>query len=123
MLVKLKQRDPLAAEKIGDLQQEHENLAAVTVKFATALEAVLAEAEVSRDAFHQIAQDFLDFYRKHILKEETDFFPAALKSLTPQDWAEIEGQTLARRDPLFGPDAEDRFATLRENILAWDRQR
>ena len=62
---------------------------------------------------------FLDFYRSHIKKEEEVFFPAALKMLTKEDWAEISEVREIRDDPVFGPKSHERLETLRESILAW----
>jgi hemerythrin-like domain-containing protein len=45
---KLQQRDPAAAERVGDLRREHEELAARTRDFASGVQAVLDEAQVSR---------------------------------------------------------------------------
>ncbi len=53
--------------------------------------------------------------------EETAFFPAALKALGPEDWAEIDAQVSDPDDPLFGAKVEKRFAALRQEILDLDR--
>lgn len=118
---KLQARDPRAAEAVGDLLAEHEELAALTHKFATVVENVLQEAEIPRESFERLARTFIERSRHHMEHEDTVFFPAAGKALTPQDWSDIEAQLVGREDPLFGPATEERFETLSHDILAWDR--
>ncbi len=121
VLERLRQRDPEAAAAIGELQPEHEALAELTRRFADAVDSVLREAEVSREGVHELAREFLDFYRRHIAMEEGRFFPAALEALNEQDWQEIEAQLGEREDPLFGGQPEQRFERLRQDILAWEK--
>lgn len=91
----------------------------MTRGFSTAIQDILLEAEIPREAFQQRAREFLDFYRSHIRKEEEIFFPAALKVLTKEDWAEISEVREIRDDPIFGPKSHEHLETLREGILAW----
>ncbi len=91
----------------------------MTRRFLAAIHNILQEAEVPREAFQQRAREFLDFYRSHIKKEEEVLFPAALKVLTKEDWAEISEARKIRDDPIFGPNPHERLETLREDILAW----
>ncbi len=91
----------------------------MTRGFSTAIQEILLEAEIPREVFQQRARKFLDFYRSHIRKEEEVFFPAALKMLTKEDWAEISEVREIRDDPVFGPKSHERLETLRESILAW----
>ncbi len=88
-------------------------------QFLAASHNILQEAEIPREAFQQRARKFLDFYRSHIRKEEEIFFPAALKVLTKEDWAEISEVWEIQDDPIFRPKSHGRLETLREGILAW----
>ena len=54
--------------------------------------------------------------------EERDFFPAAVKSLQPQDWAEIAARWTDQRDPLFSDLAEERFEVVRSHILQLEQE-
>ncbi len=121
VLVRLRERDPAAAEEVGNLEALHEALGAMTRRFAEAMDNVVHEAEVSRDAVADLAREFLEVYRQHIAMEETIFFPAALAALTEADWEAIETKLGARMDPLFGDAPDTRFARLREDILAWEK--
>jgi hemerythrin-like domain-containing protein len=111
--------DPVAAAAIGDLAAEHEDLAGLTRRFATAVDAVLQDLEVRREAFEQAAREFLEAYRQHMDKEEREFLPAARRSLSAADWAEIEDRLSHPEDPLFGARSEERFAALRQDVLHW----
>ncbi len=119
ILSKMKMRRVAAKDGFPDLRHEHQELAAMTRRFLAAIHNILQEVEVPREAFQQRAREFLDFYRSHIRKEEEIFFPAALKVLTKEDWAEISQVQEIRDDPIFGPKSHERLETLREGILAW----
>ncbi len=119
ILSKMETRSWTAKDRFPDLRHEHQELAAMTRRFSTAIQDILQEVEMPREAFQQRARAFLDFYRSHIKKEEEVFFPAALKMLTKEDWAEISEVREIRDDPVFGPKSHERLETLREGILAW----
>ncbi len=119
ILRKMKSRGWAAKDGFPDLRHEHQELAAMIRRFLAAIHNILQEAEIPREAFQQRARTFLDFYRSHIRKEEEVFFPAALKVLTKEDWAEISEVREIRDDPIFGPKSHERLETLREGILAW----
>ena len=118
---KLMAIDPAAADGMEDLEAAHEELAALTRKLASTVHRVLHDPGAQRLSFARVAQDFLYVYRRHIEMEETAFFPAALKALGPEDWAEIDAQVSDPDDPLFGAKVEKRFAALRQEILDLDR--
>ena len=110
---KLHDRDPFTAERIGDLRNAHDELAARGQKFATGLRAVLEEAEMPRETFIRLARRFIDLQQQHIDMEESVFFPAVEKTLTTTDWAELNA-LMARTE-----DAGGRFEQLRKTILQW----
>lgn len=119
---KLLERDPEAAAKVGDLQAEHEQLAARTREFAAGVRAVLDDAQVPRDSFRRWARNFIDFQLEHLEMEERNFFPAAQKALTEEDWAELDARMVAEEDPLFGEHVGGQFESLRETVLRWQRE-
>jgi hemerythrin-like domain-containing protein len=126
VFAKLRERDPAAASQVGDLQREHEEIAARSRDFATAARSVLDEARMPGKRFQQCAQDFIALQKQHMEKEERLFFPAALDALTPEDWEELEARMTDQEDPLFGEQVGERYEALHANILQWeqeDRQR
>ena len=114
-------RDPATADRVGDLRADHEELAALTVRFLAQVHRVMAGAELPRDWFGDMARDFLESYRDHMTMEEEVFFPLAEETLVPEAWAQIDAKVSDRDDPLFGERVEQRFRELREKILDWDR--
>ncbi|MFM7026779.1 MAG: hemerythrin domain-containing protein [Limnohabitans sp.] len=62
-----------------------------------------------REAFQQAFAKYIDFYLDHMGLEETVILPEAEKTLSAQDWAEIDAAFEKNADPLTGkypPTAE-----------------
>ena len=55
-------------------------------RVAQAVDSVLADREILRQNVDNIVRDFIEHERHHIMMEDRDFFPAALKALEPLDW-------------------------------------
>jgi hemerythrin-like domain-containing protein len=120
---KLKVRDPITAAHIGDLAAEHRRGAERLRRVARAIESVLADRVVLRQTVDDIIRDFIVNERHHIAMEERDFFPAAVKALQPQDWAEIASTlTEQRDDPLFSEIVEEKFEAVRRHILQLEQE-
>ena len=117
VFAKLRIRDPAAAAKVGDLAREHQIGAERLLRVAQAVDSVLADRELPRQNVDNIVRDFIVHERNHMMMEERDFFPAALKALEPQDWAEIASALTRHEDPLFSEAAEEMFGALRAHIL------
>lgn len=122
VLAKLRERDPAAAEAVGDLKQEHEELASRAREFAAGVRATLEQAEEMHGFLGQWALDFIGLQMRHLLREEEVFFPAALNALTSEDWAELETKMTDEDDPLFGTNVGERYKALRRDIREWERQ-
>jgi len=119
---KLRERAPISAQSIGDLRSAHDALAARARVLAEGLRAVLAEAEVPREAFVRWCSEFIDNQRQHIEMEEATFFPAVEKTLTEKDWRDLGAKIMKRIDPLFDVNVDEKFTQLRQTIFAWQRQ-
>jgi hemerythrin-like domain-containing protein len=119
---KLNARDPAAAANIGDLAAEHRSGAKRLRRVAQAVESVLMDREVLRHTVDDIIRDFIVHERRHIAMEERDFFPAAVKALQPQDWAEIASRLTDQKDPLFSEIVEERFDAVRRHILRLEQE-
>lgn len=119
---KLRDRAPDTAASIGDLRTAHDELAARAKEFAAGLRAVLAEAELPREAFVRWACGFIDHQRQHLEMEEATFFPAAEKMLTEKDWNDLQVEVAKRHDPLFDAKPDEKFERLRQTILTWQMQ-
>ena len=122
IFAKLKARNPAAARRFGDVEGDHELEAQRLRTFARAVDAVLADQEFLRENFHLAVHDFIDHQRRHLEKEERLLFPAAVKALRPEDWAEIDGRLDDRQDPLFNSVVEEKFHNLQKTILRWEQE-
>ena len=117
---KLKARNPAIAKSIGDVEAEHEVETKRSRQFAQAVDDILAGREFLRRTFHDVVLDFIEHQRQHMDKEERLLFPAAVKALQPEDWAEIDGRLSNRKDPLFDGVVEKKFHALQNTILRWE---
>jgi hemerythrin-like domain-containing protein len=119
---KFKARDPVAAATIGDLEAEHREGAKRLRRVAQAVERVLSDQDLLRQTIDDIIRDFINHERQHMAMEERVVFPAVLNALRPEDWADIALQLADRYDPLSQPDFEEKFSTLRRNILEMEEE-
>jgi hemerythrin-like domain-containing protein len=119
---KLKVRDPAEAKRVGDVEGEHEVEYERLQRFAKAVEDILAGREFLRQSFHKVAYDFIEHQRQHMIMEERELFPAAVKGLRPEDWAEIDARLDDRKDPLINGLTEKRFHALQRTILQWEQE-
>ena len=102
---------------MGDLRAEHEEEASRLRHAAQAIDRVLGDQDLLRETVGDIIRDFIAHERRHMKMEEQIFFPTALDALQPKDWADIALKLADRRDPLNGPDLEQKFGMLRRKIL------
>ena len=86
-------------------------------RVAQTVERVLSDQDLLRQTVDDIIRDFIDHERQHMAMEERVVFPAALNALRPADWADIALKQADRHDPLSQPDFEEKFSTIRRNIL------
>ena len=122
VFLKLRERDAAVAASVGDLHRGHEELGARSREFAAALHAVLDEVEIPRSTFVKRARRFIDLQRQHLEMEEANFFPAADKTLTAEDWADLQTCVATSEDSLFGKNLAAKYDRLRRTILAWQAQ-
>jgi hemerythrin-like domain-containing protein len=119
---KFKARDPIAASTIGDLEAEHREGARRLRRAAQAVECVLNDQEILRQTVDDIIRDFINHERQHMAMEERVVFPAVLNALRPEDWTDIALQLAGRYGPLHQPDLDEKFGTLRRNILEMEAE-
>jgi hemerythrin-like domain-containing protein len=116
---KLKARDPVAAERVGDVKAEHRREAERLERVAQAVRNILLEQEISRQAFAVLMHDFIGQERAHMRLEERVLFPAAVNALTGEDWGAIDSQWADRKDSLFNVAMEEKCQSLRDRVLQW----
>lgn len=119
---KLKVRDSAAANRIGDVEAEHQVETKRLRRLVEAVEEILTGREFLRQTFHDVVHDFIEHQRQHMDKEERLLFPAAVQGLRPDDWAELDARLNDRKDPLFNGVIETKFQALQRTILRWQRE-
>ena len=119
---KLKVRDSAAANRIGDVEAEHQVETKRLRRLVEAVEEILAGREFLRQTFHDVVHDFIEHQRQHMDKEERLLFPAAVQGLRPDDWAELDARLNDQKDPLFNGVIETKFQALQRTILRWQRE-
>ena len=113
---KLRERDPERAAGLLDLEREHEQLDQATRRIGERLRKELAGSDFPGRELREELGRFVGLYRKHMEREESDFFPSVLDALTRDDLAEIDFSLFDARDPLFDRSTEAHFGRLREAI-------
>jgi hemerythrin-like domain-containing protein len=101
---------------LGNLLTEHEELEQDRLELTAGVDNLEEDVEASHTGFHALAESFLARYRLHMAHEEEELFPEAQRRLSSQDWAEIEVQTLQRRDSPTGTMFGKQFEKLRSEI-------
>ena len=78
----------------------------------------LWNSRTSRDGpgVRRLGRAFVDSYRRHMEKEENEFFRAALRLLSPEECADIEAEITDPTDPVFQDKAALRPSELEARI-------
>jgi len=107
---KLRARTPLSRDVLDRLDEDHSRGERSIRDLEHALLAFEMLGEPRRAEFEEAAQRYVDFYLAHMRLEEEHILPLAERSLTPQDWLELDEAFARNRDPMTGhtPDAEYR---------------
>ncbi len=122
ILARVRMRDADAAERVGDLESEHAEIAVLAGRFAETVNAVLQEAEMPREAFGNALRDFIERQRAHMQEEREGFFLVAEAILTEGDWDELNAAVNDEDDPIFGGEFAEEFEALREEIMRWQEE-
>jgi hemerythrin-like domain-containing protein len=108
--------DPEAAAMLGGLEIEHAQDAGRLQRLSRGLNSIVSDRDVPRQAFHDAVRDFVAHVRHQIDFEERVLFPAALKALQPEDWAEIDMQAGKEGSP----SRQAQLQALGQSILEWE---
>lgn len=114
---RMAERDPVAANRIGNLLREHAHLGELTRKLAAALGNLARDSEIPRAWLEEVVEAYLTENERHMAAEERQFFPKAVASLSPEDWDAIDREAPAGEDPLFGKKLEQGYRALYERIV------
>ena len=94
------QRAPEVAEAIARLDSEHAGGEAAVRELEHLLLAWELMGESRRATFVEALDRYITFYLEHMRLEETVILPAALKHLSPEDWAAMDAAFASNTDLL-----------------------
>jgi hemerythrin-like domain-containing protein len=114
----LKQREPSSIQETEGILSEHKELAELTRRLSAAVRNLWQNVEMPRSEFESLVDKYIETYRRHMRQEEEKYFPLALMSLWPSDWAKIEARAaLHGEDPLFGGKTDAEYQAFYDRIL------
>lgn len=102
---------------LSNVLTEHWELNQDRLELAAALDNLEEDADASPTGFHPLAERFLERYRVHMAQEEMELFTEARRSLSPEDWADLDARALQRRKSPTGTMFSTRFEKLRSEIF------
>lgn len=114
---KLRARSPEARQLLDRLDSEHANGHLRIRELEHALLAFEMMGEPRRLAFEQAAERYTDFYLAHMALEEREILPLAQRTLTEQDWVDLDEAFGANRDPLTGHEPDVDYRALFTRIV------
>ena len=104
---KVLQVAPQVAPAIERLEKDHQHGESAVRELQHLLLAWELLGDSRRAAFDAAAREYVQFYLDHMQLEETEILPQAEKSLSAQDWAELDAAFASNRDPLTGKYPRD----------------
>lgn len=114
---KLRARTPLARDLLDRLDDDHARGEHMIRGLEHALLGFEMLGEPRRAAFEDAAQRYVDFYLTHMGMEEREILPLAERTLTEEDWADLDADFKANRDPLTGHEPEAEYRALFTRIV------
>lgn len=114
---RLRTRTSEAREVLDRLDHEHARGERAIRDLEHALLAFEMLGESRRQDFEQAVQRYADFYFQHMSVEEKQILPLAERTLTAQDWEELDAAFAANRDPLTGHEPDEDYRPLFHKIV------
>jgi hemerythrin-like domain-containing protein len=110
------ERYDMARDAVLALMEQHVELKQLTAALRTAIEGVLHDAPIERDAFAAQLETFIERQREHLNAEEAEVFPLLDRTLDAQDWQAISAKLNETSDPLFGDQLKQQYEGLYRRI-------
>lgn len=115
---KLRARTPLARALLDKLDADHARGAMRIRDLEHALTAFEMLGEPRREAFEANVTRYVDFYLRHMALEEQEILPLAQRTLTAEDWQQLDEAFASNRDPLTGHEPTADYRVLFTRILS-----
>ena len=93
---------PQSSAAIAQLEKDHHRGEGAVRELQHQLLAWELLGDSRRPAFEAAARSYVQFYLEHMQLEEKEILPAAERSLSAQDWAELDEAFATNCDPLTG---------------------
>ncbi len=116
VLEKLIDRDSSFRDTALSLVKEHNALANKSSAFLEMLIKLIDGEVVLRKDIVARGNDYIQFLRSHMRREEERFFPLAEAVLNERDWIQILEKIKLRRDPVFGQVVEAQYQSINQFI-------
>lgn len=110
-------REPSAAALLDRLREDHKVGTQRIRELANALSRYQRGGAAEFTVFLDAVEWYADFQWKHMLCEDSDVLPLAMRCLSDADWQEIDGAFLTNRDPLHGATTADGYTELFRRIV------
>ncbi len=104
-------------DMIAQFQREHAGTPDAVAGLRAQMKAVVRDYPAGAAEFRQALEDYIAMMRRHIMKEESDLFPLARRTLTDVDWDEINSAFADSADPSFGEQALVEFRARMSRIV------
>lgn len=117
LLKALRARRPDSQSMLEKVHEEHVKGARMLADLRAKLHTFEDDPDENGDAFIDAARAYIAFERRHMALEEKELLPLAMRSLTGEDWQEIDAAFAANDDPLFGTVRREQFERLFQHIL------
>jgi len=115
---KLLKREPSAKKSVAGLRRDHKAVAVETMGLLELLDkAIERPGKQLEQAVRRDCLAFIEHQRKHMQFENQKLFPAAIESLSDEDWRQIEVHFALVEDPLFGRVVENSHRLLYEYLV------
>lgn len=115
---KLRARAPELRDTLDKLDHDHDRGEHAIRELEHSLLAFEMLGEARRERFERQAERYVASYLQHMEIEEREILPAAVKILSPEDWAELDEAFAANRDPLAGHAPDEVYQGLFQRILS-----
>lgn len=99
-------------EIIAIVSHQHKLIGQINRRFRQSLNGIINEEVLRRDEVEIQGRELIATLRQHMVLEEREAFPLALRLLTDEDWQAIGEIAPSASDPLFVMPDKTRFHTL-----------
>jgi hemerythrin-like domain-containing protein len=113
---RIKEREDGVAATVDELDRQHAELHRLGGELVASLGDIVNGSVASRASVEGPARSYVETFRRHMDLEEEKILPMAERLLRDSDWAAINTVVRHIEDPLFGRNAERRYAAIEEHL-------